>query len=310
MTSERIVIHDPLSHPNGRSGGTHHDPKSASDVENMEETVEFRVMMAYATRRRRQLNKKDDSNAQTSPVAKGGEDDADGDVKTPSNTLIHDENKENRKKGVKKKKVLKHLSKIFSCTRSQTKDEEVEEQQQPKDPAGKVSDRCFQSTDEPEKKDEEEEKAEEVALKLTELADEIQLTPPEIEFDGEGDELEKIIGLLLRDTGDRWNEKVLKDANIKAELFWDYSFFRALINTFLTRVGLRTSNPNSPGPQASPKTQMAVMCEVTTRLSSVETLPANRLLNHGARYMQDYFSSWVQEQGGYEAAFEESEEVD
>ncbi|XP_030576278.1 uncharacterized protein LOC115773597 isoform X2 [Archocentrus centrarchus] len=307
MTSERIVIHDPLSHPNGLSDG----PTSASDVENMEETVEFRVMMAYATRRRRQLNKKDDSNAQTSPAAKSGEDDADGDVKTPSNTLIHDENKENRKKGAKKKKkkVLKHLSKFFSCTRSQTKDEEVEEQQLPQDPAGDVSDRCFHSTDEPEKKDEEEEKAEEVALRLTELADEIRLTPPEIETDGE-DELEKIIGLLLRDTGDRWNEKVLKDVDIKAELFWDYSFFWRLINTFLTRVGLRTSNPNSPGPQASPKTQMAVMCEVTARLSSVETLPANRLLNHGARYMQDNFSSWVQEQGGYEAAFEETEEVD
>lgn len=56
--------------------------------------------------------------------------------------------------------------------------------------------------------------------------------------------------------------QVLKDANIAAELFWNYDFFKKLINTFLMRVGLRTPSPNSPGPQASQKTQMAVMCEV------------------------------------------------
>lgn len=56
--------------------------------------------------------------------------------------------------------------------------------------------------------------------------------------------------------------QVLKDANIAAELFWNYDFFSELINTFLIRVGLRSPSPNSPGPQASQKTQMAVMCEV------------------------------------------------
>lgn len=39
--------------------------------------------------------------------------------------------------------------------------------------------------------------------------------------------------------------------------------------------------------------------QVTTRLSAVETLPTNRLLNHGAQYIQNNFSSWVQDQGGY-----------
>lgn len=46
------------------------------------------------------------------------------------------------------------------------------------------------------------------------------------------------------------------------ELFWNYSFFRTLMSALLGRMGLRSSNPESPGPHASPKTQIAVTCEV------------------------------------------------
>lgn len=307
MTNGHIEIYDPFAHPDGCSTGTYQDPESAPDVANMEDTVEFRVLMAYATRRR--------PNTQRSPFTQSGGDDADGHVKTPLKTPTQTENKLTEKKNRKKGRRLKRMLSIFSCTRPQTKDEEDEEQQQqqqkPMEPGDDVTFRCIHATDEPEKKDEEEdEKAREVASRLMELADEIQLIPPEIESDCPDDEVEKIIGLLLRETGDKYDGKVLKDANIAAELFWNYDFFRKLINTFLTQVGLRTPSPHSPGPQASQKTQMAVMCEVTTRLSAVETLPTNRLLNHGARYMQDYFSTWVQEQGGYDAAFDETDEVD
>lgn len=299
MTNGHVEIYDPIPRPAGRSTGTYHDPESTPDVANMEDTVEFRVLMAYASRRR--------PNAQRSPVRESGRDDADGHVKTPLKTPTQTENKPTEKKNRKKGRRLKCILSIFSCTRPQTKDEEdeEEEQQKPMEPADEVAFRCA-ATDEPEKKDE---KAREIASRLMELADEIQLIPPEIETDC-GDEVEKIIGLLLRETGDKYDGKVLKDANIAAELFWNYDFFKKLINTFLMRVGLRTPSPNSPGPQASQKTQMAVMCEVTTRLSAVETLPTNRLLNHGARYMQDNFSTWVQDQGGYDAAFDETEEVD
>lgn len=300
MTNGHIEIYDPIPRPAGRSTGTYHDPESTPDVANMEDTVEFRVLMAYATRRR--------PNTQRSLVRESGGDDSDGHVKTPLKTPTQTENKLTEKKNRKKGRRLKLMLSIFSCTRPQTKNEEddEEEQQKPMEPADEVSFRCFFATDEPEKEDE---KAREVASRLMELADEIQLIPPEIETDC-GNEVEKIIGLLLRETGDKYDGKVLKDANIAAELFWNYDFFSELINTFLIRVGLRSPSPNSPGPQASQKTQMAVMCEVTTRLSAVETLPTNRLLNHGARYMQDNFSSWVQDQGGYDAAFDETEEVD
>eukprot|EP00064_Thunnus_orientalis_P015622 superscaffoldBa00002932_g15677 len=115
----------------------------------------------------------------------------------------------------------------------------------------------------------------------------------------DSDEVEKVIGLLLRESGDRLNERELKNASIAAELFRDYRFFDTLITTLLRRMGLWTPDPDAPGPQMSPKTQIAVTCEVTSRLSAVDTLPMNRLLGFGATYLQNHYSSWAEQQGGY-----------
>lgn len=57
----------------------------------------------------------------------------------------------------------------------------------------------------------------------------------------------------------------LIDAAVVKEIFWSYSFFDKLIKTLLTRMGLMT-DPDSPGPQASLKTHIAVTCEVRTAL--------------------------------------------
>lgn len=48
-----------------------------------------------------------------------------------------------------------------------------------------------------------------------------------------------------------------------SELFGNYSFFERLMRTFLIRVGLLNPQPDALGPQASPKTQIAVTCEVS-----------------------------------------------
>lgn len=115
------------------------------------------------------------------------------------------------------------------------------------------------------------------------------------------------------------------------EIIWNYSFYKKVMNGLLSAMGLSSADPDSPGPHASPKTQIAVTCEVkpsysdedtatdqsqsssarltwvffssfhqaTSRLSSLDTLPMNRLLGFGARFLKEYYSSWVQEQGGY-----------
>lgn len=125
MTNGHVEIYDPIPRPAGRSTGTYHNPESTPDVANMEDTVEFRVLMAYASRRR--------PNAQRSPVRESGRDDADGHVKKPTE-------RKNRKKGRRLKRILS----IFSCTRPQTKNEEdeEEEQQKPMEPADEVAFRC------------------------------------------------------------------------------------------------------------------------------------------------------------------------
>lgn len=53
-----------------------------------------------------------------------------------------------------------------------------------------------------------------------------------------------------------------KDLNLAAELFRNYGFFEKVMRTLLRRMGLVNSDPDRLGPQASPKTQIAVTCEV------------------------------------------------
>ncbi|XP_028254878.1 uncharacterized protein LOC114431543 isoform X2 [Parambassis ranga] len=302
MVKRHIENHDLLAN---QHGDTDPDPKATSDTSSMEDTDEFRVMMAYAQRRRRKDESK--SQAQDDPSALSGNGDANG--TTPSQVKPEEGLTEKKKK--KKKKSLK-LLKFFKCVNPQTEAKELQQYS-----LGKVEEeeetpddhyRCFDPKTLTEGK--EEEKLGEVASRLTEIADEIPFAPPQWETDSsEGDEnIEKMIALLLRESGDKLNEKELKDANIAMELFWDYSFFKSLLHRLLSKMGLRSPDPESPGPQASPKTQIAVTCEVTSRLSTINTLPTSRLFNHGAKYLQEYYSPWVQEQGGYEAAFESDED--
>ncbi|XP_008289330.1 uncharacterized protein LOC103364099 [Stegastes partitus] len=300
MANGHVEIHDLFSNHHGGTSPTDCDLKSTSDPGSMDGTAEFRLMMAYAKRRRPQ--QEEDSHVQDN-----GSTDANG--TTPSQTPVQTETEVKTKK--KKKKGWKRLSSILKCVKPQTDDKEPQQT-----PPSNATNRCMDppadeslmidsiEPAEVKKKDQ----LEEAVSRLTEIADEIPFTPPELETDSEEGEVEKMIGLLLRETGDKWNEKELKDANIAAELFWDYSFFKNLINALLMRMGLRSADPDALGPQASPKTQIAVTCEVTTRLTAVNTLPTNRLLSHGARYLQDYYSTWAQQQGGYEAAFEGDED--
>lgn len=54
----------------------------------------------------------------------------------------------------------------------------------------------------------------------------------------------------------------MEDANIAAELFRNYSFFEKVMRSLLRNMGLMSSDPDHLGPQASPKTQIAVTLEV------------------------------------------------
>ncbi|KAF7649026.1 hypothetical protein LDENG_00148290 [Lucifuga dentata] len=278
-----------------------HDTSStganASATENMEDTVEYRILMAYAQKRRPKTDSpgtpaKDTPSPQTPAEAEKG---------------VKEEEKKRRK--TKRKGGWRCMGSILKCIKPQTEEEDMNKTNQETGPAENLF-RTLEIREDDGAEGEDE--MDNVATRLTKIADEVPFVPPEIEHDGhEGDNVEKLIGLLLRESGDEFHRSVLKDANLTSELFGNYSFFERLMTTFFRRMGFSTFNPDALGPQGSPKTHIALMCEVTSRLSAVDTLPMSRMLDHGARYLQDHYSAWAQQHGGYEKVFdgEDEEEV-
>ncbi|KAK7891834.1 hypothetical protein WMY93_023797 [Mugilogobius chulae] len=295
MANGHVEIHDPFQGQHGVTDSTE-SKEYTSSSESAEDMVEFRILMAYAQRRRpkdsSQSFEQDNSNT---PNSKNGS----------GSLSIQSENITVQKKKKKKKKAWKRFSKVFICLKPQTKDEIpspdpilCDDEEEPEIPAFTCS-------------EVQEDDLGNVAAQLAEISAEIPFVHPDIESDSGSEddvEVEKVIGLLLRDAGDRLNESNPIDINI-VNLLGNYNFFEIVINTLLKRMGLNTTD-ESPGPKVSPKTQIAVTCEATTRLSVLDTMPVNRLLSHGARFLKSHFSSWAEQQGGYENAFNsEDEEV-
>lgn len=293
MDNEHIEIHDPFKGQNGISHRTDSTKKSVFNSENIEDMIEFRILMAYATRRRPKEATEtghDNPSAPNDNTANG----------TPS--IQTEKIPEKRKK---KKKVWKRLPKVLTCLKPQTKEESSLPCHGDDDDGGKGADNATGRSAGALKRD----YLEDVAARLAEISDEIPFVPPEIETDAPDDDVEKVIGLLLREDGDRLYERELKGTNV-ADLLGNYSFFERVIIALLTRMGLR-SNTETLGPRVSNKAQIAVICEATSRLSVLDTLPMNRLLGNGARFLKMNFSSWAEQHGGYENALqsEEDEEV-
>ncbi|KAM4614862.1 uncharacterized protein ACJ7VT_010096 [Polymixia lowei] len=280
-------------HTNSHATNNNNVTSNTNDTGNMEDTVEFRLLMSYAQRRRPGDAR---SSRQGSPGAPKEDADANGtsSPRTPST-----------KKTVNKKKKRKNqLLKLFSCVRRQGEGGEEEGgEENERQPRSNI---IFRSLDDGGKT--EGEQLDEVASRLTKIADGVPFIPPDIEPDGEEDEVERLIGLLLREDGDRLNEKLLKHKPLVTELFCNYSFFERLISGFLGKMGFTTFDPEALGSEGSPKTQIALTCEVTSRLSAVSTHPMSRLLGFGARYLQEHYSTWATQQGGYEEAFENEDD--
>ncbi|XP_062339400.1 apoptosis facilitator Bcl-2-like protein 14 [Osmerus eperlanus] len=269
-----------------QSSAAHQAVAVASD-EGMEDTVEFRVMMAYATRRRPR---------EVAPPAEGGTEPQQG---VPSGTPESTASLKERKK----KRKMRRFLKMFACGKGPIDPEEEEPRQQ---------DMAAMSRGHDGGGDEEKingvgdrEGLEDVANRLTKMADAISFTPGDLETDGEKDSVETLVGLLLREHGDKLNDEILKDKSLAKELLGSYSFFSKVISTFLRRVG------HDPEPSTEePKTQIALTCEVSSRLSALDTLPMNRVLGFGAKFLKDHYSPWVMQKGGYEEVFESEDDTD
>ncbi|RVE56533.1 hypothetical protein OJAV_G00222130 [Oryzias javanicus] len=269
---------------NGAAGATVPDPKSTSDRGDVENTMEHKLMRAFAQRRQLKTSLETPAPPPPNPAANA-----------PAPPVGAGEPK---RKG-KKRKGWRRLPIIGKCVSPKTEEPEPEAAPEPEP---KVLVRSFL----PEKTAENE--FEKVAKRLAVLADEIQFIPPEFESDSD-DDLEKLIALLLRESGDGLNQKMI-DQKVNPGVLFRYDFFERLLTTFLERIGYRNARSDDLQPQASTETQVAVACEITSRLSAADTLPSSRMLNFGAAYLQEHYSHWVQQQSHGEAEIHSEEEVE
>ncbi|KAJ8392223.1 hypothetical protein AAFF_G00077910 [Aldrovandia affinis] len=148
----------------------------------------------------------------------------------------------------------------------------------------------------------------EVTDKLKKIVDSVHLDSGDIEPDGPDDVVQKIVE-LLRESGDRLNEEI-KTNKTMADLFrgsFDYSLFERVTSLFLQKV-----DPSDiPSLKTPEQAKIALTFEVTNRLTAVDYHPMKMAMGFGAKYLQENFSSWVKNHGGWEKAFdvEDDEEV-
>ncbi|KAK3544832.1 hypothetical protein QTP86_027504 [Hemibagrus guttatus] len=143
------------------------------------------------------------------------------------------------------------------------------------------------------------EEVEQIVNKLTELTDDVQFISSDIETDS-NDLVEQIVE-LLREQGDKLNEKIEMDHELRKQLqdSLSYSFFEKLTSSFLMRL----SPEERPTTQTIKQAEIAVTFELTSRLNTMDCHPMNRVLGFGAKYLKDYFTPWVNQQGGYVKVF-------
>ncbi|OCT58191.1 apoptosis facilitator Bcl-2-like protein 14 isoform X2 [Xenopus laevis] len=128
-----------------------------------------------------------------------------------------------------------------------------------------------------------------------------------VEADGDDnyEQLIREIALVLRSSGDQLNDQIKAEQKEKIGGVWDYGFFRRLADFYL--------HSSTLGETQEPETQsnkVALCIDATTRLTALESLPANKVMVYGARYLKEKYTHWIEEQGGWEKALGIEEELD
>ncbi|KAF1478742.1 Apoptosis facilitator Bcl-2-like protein 14, partial [Eudyptula minor novaehollandiae] len=115
------------------------------------------------------------------------------------------------------------------------------------------------------------------------------------------EEIIRTIVSLLRQSGDRLEEKIKKDTVLHQHFkdMLSYSFFKRITDLFLEDVS--ADSTSEPGGQVQ-CTKVAFTMEVATRLTAVDNHPMNLVLGFGLKYLREHFKPWIQDQGGWEKA--------
>lgn len=145
-----------------------------------------------------------------------------------------------------------------------------------------------------------------VADKLTKIADSVDLVPGLV-CDSSDDVIQRLVE-LLRGAGDELDGELKKNPELLKQLqsTFTYSLFEKVTRTFLDSVMPFWAGST----ECTQQTQIAMTCEVTSRLSTLDLQPMNRVMGFGAQFLQQNFSGWVQKYGGWEKAFDGQDDED
>ncbi|XP_036376420.1 apoptosis facilitator Bcl-2-like protein 14 [Megalops cyprinoides] len=222
-----------------------------------EDSVEFRLLMAYAQKRRPQPTNGDATPPPAKPPA---------------------EKKKKKKKTIKLKKLF------LGCIHPEKEDSETST-----DPDALGDGEALGI----------------LADRLSKIVESVDLGPGDIETDAPADDIQEIVD-LLRESGDKLNEEFKRNPSLAQRFHRDftYSLFERITTLFLQRVPL-SENHSTKSPQEG---NIALTCEVTRRLTAVDAHPMNMVMGFGAKYLQEHFSTWVQQRGGWEKALASGEE--
>ncbi|CAB1322812.1 unnamed protein product [Coregonus sp. 'balchen'] len=155
-----------------------------------------------------------------------------------------------------------------------------------------------------------------VADRLTQIADSVQITTDDIEADGTEDQNDVIRRLveLLKASGDKLNEEINRNPILQRHLqtSFTYSLFEKVTSTLLQMVtGVGGDDPVArvgyPAPEKEERVQreqIALACEVTSRLSALDLHPMSRAMGFGTRYIQEHHTAWVKRHGGWNNVFD------
>ncbi|KAH1185349.1 apoptosis facilitator Bcl-2-like protein 14 [Mauremys mutica] len=121
---------------------------------------------------------------------------------------------------------------------------------------------------------------------------------------GEKDEEERIIETivaLLRQSGDKLEETIKEDRTFYSCVtkMLSYAFFKKLTDQYLEEIPGDSTRETEDKIQC---TKAAFVMEVTTRLTAVDNHPMNMVLGFGVKYLKEHFSPWIQNHGGWENA--------
>ncbi|KAG9280372.1 hypothetical protein AMEX_G3067 [Astyanax mexicanus] len=143
-----------------------------------------------------------------------------------------------------------------------------------------------------------------IVNKLTKISDSVHFQPSDLETDSD-DVVDKIVE-ILREHGDKLDEEIKNNRELMQQLqgILSYSFFKKLTRFFIQRV-----TPEEAPPVKHPKeAHIALICELTSRLTVMDRHPMNRVLGFGAKYLQENYTAWVNQQGGYGKVFSSDDE--